>query len=88
MDEDQASKAAVNQLTSSLAVKLGPSHVTVNAILPGFFPSKMTAVGLEAAGDEFLSTVSPQAESAKRKTWLASHCSSHHPPARMLPGHI
>ncbi|KAK0210145.1 hypothetical protein DFS33DRAFT_1370705 [Desarmillaria ectypa] len=48
----QPSKAAVNHLTSSLAVKLGPRHVTVNAILPGLFPSKMTAWGFKTAGEE------------------------------------
>ena len=42
----QPSKAAVNHLTSTLAVKLMDRHVTVNAICPGLFPSKMTAYGL------------------------------------------
>lgn len=37
-----ASKAAVHHLTHVLAVKLGPSGVSVNAVAPGFFPSKMT----------------------------------------------
>ncbi len=37
-----ASKAAVHHLTKVLAVKLGPSHITVNAIAPGPFESKMT----------------------------------------------
>ena len=37
-----ASKAAVHMLTRDLAAKLAP-HVTVNAIAPGFFESKMTA---------------------------------------------
>ncbi len=37
-----ASKAAVHHLTRVLAVKLGPRGVTVNAVAPGFFPSKMT----------------------------------------------
>lgn len=36
-----ASKAAVHQLTKNLAVELGPRNVTVNAVAPGFFPSKM-----------------------------------------------
>jgi len=50
----QPSKAAVNHLTSSLAVKLAPHHVTVNAILPGIFPSKMTAFGIKTSKDVFL----------------------------------
>lgn len=48
----QPSKAAVNHLTSSLAVKLIKQNITVNAILPGVFPSKMTAFGLRTAGDK------------------------------------
>jgi NAD(P)-dependent dehydrogenase (short-subunit alcohol dehydrogenase family) len=36
-----ASKAAVHQLTKNLAVELGPRQVTVNAVAPGYFPSKM-----------------------------------------------
>lgn len=47
-----ASKAAVHQLTRVLARELGPRHVTVNAIAPGPFPSKMMAATLEAFGDE------------------------------------
>ena len=38
-----ASKAALHHLTRQLAVDLAPRHVNVNAIAPGFFPSKMTA---------------------------------------------
>jgi NAD(P)-dependent dehydrogenase (short-subunit alcohol dehydrogenase family) len=38
-----ASKAAVHQLTRHLAQVLAVDHVTVNAIAPGLFPSKMTA---------------------------------------------
>lgn len=37
-----ASKAALHHLTRALAVELGPFHITVNAIAPGFFESKMT----------------------------------------------
>ena len=37
-----SSKAAVHHLTRHLAVTLAPRHITVNAIAPGFFPSKMT----------------------------------------------
>jgi NAD(P)-dependent dehydrogenase (short-subunit alcohol dehydrogenase family) len=45
-----ASKAAVHQLTRHLAKRLAPA-VTVNAIAPGPFESKMMAATLEAAGD-------------------------------------
>ncbi|PHH49195.1 Rhamnolipids biosynthesis 3-oxoacyl-[acyl-carrier-protein] reductase [Ceratocystis fimbriata CBS 114723] len=37
-----ASKAAVMHLAKNLAVELGPRHISVNSIAPGFFPSKMT----------------------------------------------
>ena len=38
-----ASKAAVHHLTKTLAVALAPRQITVNAVAPGFFESKMTA---------------------------------------------
>jgi NAD(P)-dependent dehydrogenase (short-subunit alcohol dehydrogenase family) len=38
-----ASKAAVHMLTRKLAATLAPEHITVNAIAPGPFASKMTA---------------------------------------------
>ncbi len=37
-----ASKAAVHHLTRTLAAELGPRRITVNAIAPGFFESRMT----------------------------------------------
>ena len=46
-----ASKAAVHQLTRHLAKRLAPS-VTVNAIAPGPFESKMMAATLEAFGEQ------------------------------------
>ncbi|TVY46584.1 Rhamnolipids biosynthesis 3-oxoacyl-[acyl-carrier-protein] reductase [Lachnellula occidentalis] len=45
-----ASKAAVIHLTKNLAVELGPRHILVNAIAPGFFPSKMASGLLEISG--------------------------------------
>jgi NAD(P)-dependent dehydrogenase (short-subunit alcohol dehydrogenase family) len=46
-----SSKAAVHQLTRHLAKHLAPT-ITVNAVAPGPFESKMMAATLEAAGDE------------------------------------
>ncbi len=42
-----ASKAAVHMLVRHLAKRLAPEHITVNAIAPGPFPSKMMAFALE-----------------------------------------
>jgi NAD(P)-dependent dehydrogenase (short-subunit alcohol dehydrogenase family) len=42
-----ASKAAVHMLTRHLAKRLASEHITVNAIAPGPFPSKMTAFMLD-----------------------------------------
>ena len=46
-----ASKAGVHHLTRTMARKLGPEHITVNAVAPGPFESKMMAATLQAFGD-------------------------------------
>ena len=46
-----ASKAAVHQLTRHLARRLAPT-ITVNAIAPGPFESKMMAATLDAVGEQ------------------------------------
>jgi NAD(P)-dependent dehydrogenase (short-subunit alcohol dehydrogenase family) len=46
-----SSKAALHHLTRVLARELGPRHITVNAIAPGPFESKMMASTLETFGD-------------------------------------
>lgn len=46
-----ASKAALHQVTRMLAHELGPQHITVNAVAPGPFQSKMMAATLESFGD-------------------------------------
>ncbi|WP_251552417.1 SDR family oxidoreductase [Neobacillus muris] len=48
------SKGAVITLTKDLAVKLAPYHVHVNAIAPGFFPTKMTKAILGYSGQKIL----------------------------------
>ena len=46
-----ASKAAVHQLSRVLAKKLADRHITVNAVAPGPFESKMMAATLDSFGD-------------------------------------
>ena len=53
-----ASKAALHHLTPVLAKRLGPHHVTVNAIAPGPFESRMMRATIETMGDE-LAAMSP-----------------------------
>ena len=48
-----ASKAAVHQLTRVVGRRLAAEHITVNAIAPGLFPSKMTS-GVLAEDEEGL----------------------------------
>jgi NAD(P)-dependent dehydrogenase (short-subunit alcohol dehydrogenase family) len=45
------SKAAIHQLTRHLARQLGPRNITVNAVAPGPFESKMMAATLRDFGD-------------------------------------
>ena len=46
-----ASKSGIHHLTRMLARDLGPRHITVNAVAPGPFESKMMAATLDAFGD-------------------------------------
>ncbi|WP_419917728.1 SDR family oxidoreductase [Candidatus Poriferisocius sp.] len=47
-----AAKAAVHHMSRVMAKKLGRHHITVNAIAPGAFHSKMMAKTLNDMGDE------------------------------------
>ncbi|HTX26956.1 MAG TPA: SDR family oxidoreductase [Streptosporangiaceae bacterium] len=47
-----ATKAGLHQLTRVLARELGPRHITVNAVAPGPFESKMMAATLAEMGDQ------------------------------------
>jgi len=51
-----ASKAAVHHLTRTLARRLAPSHVTVNAVAPGPFESKMMAATLDRFHDAIVAS--------------------------------
>ncbi|WP_121612244.1 SDR family oxidoreductase [Mesobacillus foraminis] len=49
-----ASKGAVISFTKDLAVKWGPRGIYVNAIAPGFFPTKMSKGILDKRGESIL----------------------------------
>jgi len=79
-----ASKAAVLHLARNLAVELGPRHVLVNGIAPGFFPSKMANGLMEmAGGTEALNKANPNGRVGKAEdiaaavVYLSSRASGH-----------
>jgi NAD(P)-dependent dehydrogenase (short-subunit alcohol dehydrogenase family) len=53
------SKGAVVNFTRTLAGEWGRHGITVNALAPGFFPSKMTRSTLAAYGEEKLAAAAP-----------------------------
>jgi NAD(P)-dependent dehydrogenase (short-subunit alcohol dehydrogenase family) len=53
------SKGAVINFTRALAAEWGKYNINVNAICPGFFPSKMTAGTLKAFGEDKLAQNAP-----------------------------
>ncbi len=53
------SKGAVINFTRALGCEWGAHNITVNAICPGFFPSRMTVGTLKALGEEKLASHAP-----------------------------
>ena len=53
------SKGAVINFTRTLAAEWGQHQINVNAICPGFFPSKMTAGIIEHVGEKKLASNAP-----------------------------
>jgi NAD(P)-dependent dehydrogenase (short-subunit alcohol dehydrogenase family) len=53
------SKGAVISFTEALGCEWGKYNITVNAICPGFFPSKMTQATLNRLGEEKLAAHAP-----------------------------
>lgn len=79
-----ASKAAVIHLAKNLAVELGPRHILVNAIAPGFFPSKMANGLLDLSGGaEAMAAKNPSLKLGRPEdiaglvVFLSSRASSH-----------
>jgi len=64
------SKGAVVNFTRTLAGEWGRYGINVNALAPGFFPSKMTKGTLQAFGVERLSAAAPLLASSA--TWCRS----------------
>lgn len=53
----QASKAAIAGLTRDLAIKWAKYNITVNALAPGWFPTKMTAGVLNKGEEKMLKNI-------------------------------
>ncbi|KAI0786985.1 rhamnolipids biosynthesis 3-oxoacyl-reductase [Abortiporus biennis] len=77
------SKAAVNHLSATLSVTLAPKFITVNCILPGVFPSKMTAFGYKTQGKDGMANGQPMGRTGDTRDmaglalFLASPASAH-----------
>ena len=77
-----ASKAALHHLTRTLAVDLAPRHITVNAVAPGFFESRMTdhvlaQYGKDIAADCPLGRIGQAAEIVGVVVYLASRAGAY-----------
>lgn len=77
-----ASKAAVHHLTRTLAARLAPDNILVNALAPGPFESKMMAGTLQQFGDQIraanpLGRIGEPEDIAGAAIFLASRASAY-----------
>lgn len=77
-----ASKAALNQVTRTLVLTLAPHNITINAIAPGIFPSRMTKFGIDKHSELFnksqpLGRIGTPEDMAGLALFLCSRASSH-----------
>ena len=84
------SKGAVVNFTRALACEWGPLGINVNALAPGFFPSKMTAGLLSMAGESNIAKGSPllrigDDEDLKGATLLFASDAGKHITGQILP---
>ena len=78
-----ASKAAILHLTRMMAKYLAKSHIAVNAIAPGYFPSKMTDA-IPEDESEVIEAIHRCGAGAVRKIWRAWRCIWPRAPAAFL----
>jgi NAD(P)-dependent dehydrogenase (short-subunit alcohol dehydrogenase family) len=81
---EKVANSRQQHLVKNLAVELGPRHILVNAIAPGFFPSKMSNGLLEASvGVEAFARANPSGrlgepeDIAGAVVYMASRAGSH-----------
>lgn len=84
------SKGAVVNFTRALACEWGQYGINVNAIAPGFFPSKMTKGLLDAAGADAVAAQAPlrrigDGEDLKGVTLLFASAAGKHITGQILP---
>ena len=84
------SKGAVVNFTRALACEWGHHGITVNAIAPGFFPSKMSQVLMDTVGVDSIAKTTPLQrvggdDDLKGATLLFASAAGRHITGQILP---